>query len=69
MSRKSILYTGGNLQEIKQLCGDKLMAPYYCMGFSILTLLTESGTLTIDEGDTVVLEENGCIHVEKRTMV
>lgn len=62
---RKILYTGGNMQEIKELCGEKLMAPYFCMGFSILTIMTESGTVTIDEGDTVVLEDDGTFHVIK----
>ena len=69
MARQSVLYTGGNLPEVERLCGDRLMAPYFCMGFSILTILTENGTVTIDEGDTVILDEDGRIRVEKRNKV
>lgn len=29
-------YTGINDEEIKRLCGDKVLAPYFCMGFSIV---------------------------------
>ena len=60
-----VLYTGGNMQEVRQLCGDKLLAPYFCMGFSILSILTDDGIVTIDEGDTVVRDDDGRLHVDK----
>ena len=31
-----IQYTGTNYVELKQLFGDRLLAPYDCMGFSML---------------------------------
>lgn len=60
-----IQYTGTNFEEIKTLCGDRVLAPYFCMGFSMLSLETEEGFVTVNEGDTVVLEDDGRIHIEK----
>ena len=62
---KRIQYTGNNFDEIKRLCGDKVLAPYFCMGFSMLSLQTEEGLVTVNEGDYVVMDENGCLHVER----
>ena len=59
-----ILYTGTNYNEIKSLLGDKVLAPYFCMGFSMLSVLTDEGFETVHEGDTVVMEEDGRIRVE-----
>ena len=62
---KRIQYTGTNYDEIKRLCGDRVLAPYFCMGFSMLSLQTEEGLVTVNEGDYVVMDENGCLHVER----
>lgn len=29
---ESILYTGTNYDEVKRPCGNKVLAPYFCMG-------------------------------------
>ena len=29
---QSVKYTGTNFEEVKALCGDKVLAPYFCMG-------------------------------------
>ena len=62
---KRIQYTGTNYEELKRLCGDKLLAPYFCMGFSILSLQTEAGLVTVNEGDYVVMDDEGRIGVER----
>jgi len=59
-----IQYTGTNYNEVKSLLGDKVLAPYFCMGFSMLSILTDDGFETVHEGDTVVLEDDGKIRVE-----
>ena len=60
-----IQYSGTNYDEVKRLCGDRVLSPYVCMGFSMLSLLTEEGFVTVDEGDYVVREGDGRLRVEK----
>ena len=59
-----IQYTGTNFEEVKALCGDRVLAPYFCMGFSMLSLKTEEGFVSVNEGDTIVLEDDGRLHIE-----
>ena len=59
-----IQYTGTNFDELKALFGDRLLAPYFCMGITFLSLLTDNGFVTVQEGDYVVLEDDGKIRVE-----
>jgi len=54
-----IQYTGTNYDELKALLGDRLLAPYFCMGFTMLSLLTEDGPVTILEGDFLVVGDDG----------
>ena len=61
---KSIRYTGNNYQEIKDFCGDKILAPYFCMGFSMLSLMTDDGFVSVQEGDTIVQAPDGTFSVE-----
>ena len=61
---KRVQYTGNNFEEVKQLCGDKILAPYFCMGFSMLSLLTDDGFVTVNEGDTILLDDTGRFSVE-----
>ncbi|MBQ9877549.1 MAG: hypothetical protein IJM29_01425 [Bacteroidales bacterium] len=56
---QKVQYTGNNFDEIKKLCGDKILAPYFCMGFSMLSLLTDDGFVTVNEGDTILLDDFG----------
>lgn len=56
---QKVQYTGNNFDEIKELCGDKILAPYFCMGFSMLSLLTDDGFVTVNEGDTILLDDSG----------
>lgn len=53
-----------NFEEIKRLCGDRVLAPYFCMGFSMLSVLTDDGFVSVNEGDWVVLDDSGKISVE-----
>ena len=59
-----IQYTGTNYEAIKDLLGDRLMAPYFCMGFSMLSLMTPDGPITINEGDYIVLSDDGTVSIE-----
>ena len=60
-----ILYTGTNYDEVKRLCGDRVLAPYFWMGFSMLSVDTGDGFVTVNEGDTIVREDDGSLRVEK----
>ena len=59
-------YTGNNYDEVKQLCGDKVLAPYFCMGFSMLSVDTGEGIESVKEGDVIVLEDDGSLRVERQ---
>lgn len=63
---RSLLFTGTNYNEVKRLCGDKVLAPYFCMGFSMLSLDTGEGFETMNEGDTIVLEDDGSLRIENK---
>ena len=60
-----IQYTGTNFEEVKALCGDRVLAPYFCMGFSMLSLETDKGFVTVNEGDTIVIDDEGRLSIEK----
>ncbi len=62
---EKILYTGLNYPQVKEFCGDMVMAPYFCMGFSMLSLITEEGCITVNEGDTILKDEKGRFYVEE----
>ena len=61
---EKIRYTGTNYAEVRRFCGDKVLAPYFCMGFSMLTLVTEEGLVYVNEGDTIVRGDDGEFRVE-----
>ena len=60
---QSLLYTGTNYDEVKRLCGEKVLAPYFCMGFSMLSLDTGEGFVTVNEWDTIVLDDDGSLRI------
>ena len=62
---EKIRYTGTNYAEVQRFCGDKLLAPYFCMGFSMLTLVTEEGLVYVNEGDEIGRKVNGSLCVLK----
>ena len=64
MAITRIQYTGNNYDEIKAVLGDRLMAPYFCMGFSMLSVMTPDGFVNVNEGDYVVLSDDGTIKIE-----
>lgn len=59
-----VQYTGTNYPEVKEFCGDRVLAPYFCMGFNMLSLWTKDGYITVNEGDWIVLKEDGEFGVE-----
>lgn len=61
---EKIVYTGTNFEEVKRFCGDKVLAPYFCMGFSMLSLETPDGLVTVNEGDTILRNPDGTFAVE-----
>lgn len=61
---ESLVYTGTNFEEVKRFCGDKVLAPYFCMGFSMLSLETPEGLVTVNEGDTILRSPDGTFSVE-----
>ena len=65
MAMKKLTYTGTNYDEVKRLCGDRVLASYFCMGFSMLSIDTGNGFVTVNEGDTIVREDDGSLRVEK----
>ena len=54
-----IQYTGSNYDELKDLLGDKLLAPYFCMGFTMLSVLTDEGFISVQEGDYIEIDDDG----------
>ena len=61
-----IIYTGTNYEEVKRLCGDRVLAPYFCMGFSMLSVDTGEGYESVNEGDAVIREDDETLRVEKQ---
>ena len=61
-----VIYTGTNYDEVKRMCGDRVLAPYFCMGFSMLSVDTGDGFESVNEGDAIVLEDDGALRVEKQ---
>ena len=62
---QSLLYTGTSYDEVKRLCGGRVLAPYFCMGFSMLSLDTGAGFETVNEGDTIVLQDDGSLRIDR----
>lgn len=56
---KSIQYTGLNYKEVKDFAGERILAPYFCMGFSMLSLYTKEGFVTVNEGDYIIQDDDG----------
>ena len=61
---EKVVYTGTNYDEVKRLCGKRVLAPYFCMGFSLLSVDTGEGFVSVNEGDTIVQEDNGSLRIE-----
>lgn len=63
-SMKRIPYTGTNQAEFKKVLGDRVLDPYFCMGLTILSILTDDGFVNVQEGDIVVIDDDGSIRIE-----
>ena len=63
---QKLQYNGTNYDEVKHLCGDRVLAPYFCMGFSMLSVDTGDGFVSVNEGDVIVLEDDGRLKVVKQ---
>ena len=61
---QKLLYTSTNYNEVKRLCGDKVLSPYFCMGFSMLSVDTGDGFVSVNEGDAIILEDDGSLRIE-----
>ena len=61
---KRIQYTGMNFAEIQEFTDNKVLAPYEGIGTSILSILTDDGLLTVNEGDWLVCDDEGRYSVE-----
>ena len=59
-----IQYTGNNYAELKQLLGERLLAPYDCMGFSMLSLMTDESPVAIHEGNYVTLHSDSSVIID-----
>lgn len=59
-----IQYTGLNYLAVQEFCEGRLLAPYACMGFSMLSLMTDDGFVTVHEGDWILKDEHGILTVE-----
>jgi len=66
---QQIQYTGTNYTEIKAFAGDAVLAPYFCMGFNMLSLNTPEGFVTVNEGDWVTLCDDGTFSVSYSSRV
>ena len=60
-----LTFTGTNYDEVKRLCADKVLAPYFCMGFSMLSVDTGDGFVSVYEGDTIIRKDDETLGVEK----
>lgn len=44
------------------------MAPYFCMGFTLLSVMTEDGPITVNEADYIVIDDNGNLSIDSLTL-
>ena len=63
---QKLLFNGTNFDEVKRLCGDRVLAPYFCMGFSMLSVDTGEGFVSVNEGDVLVREDDDSLRIEKQ---
>ena len=47
-----------------ELGASRLLAPYFCMGFTMLSVLTPDGPVNVNECDYVVISDDGTISTE-----
>ena len=66
---KRIPYTGTNQADFKEVLGDRVLDPYFCMGLTILSILTDDGFVNVQEGDIVVIDCGQNSQKEMKTLV
>ena len=59
-----IQYTGTNYDKVKEVLGDRVLAPYFCMGFEMLSVASEEGFISVNAGDWIVIDEDGKVRLE-----
>ena len=59
-----IQYTGTNYDKVKEALGDRVLAPYFCMGFEMLSVATDEGFVSVNAGDWIVIDEDGKVRLE-----
>ena len=59
-----IQYTGTNYDKVKEMLGDRVLAPYFCMGFEMLSVASEEGFISVNAGDWIVIDEDGKVRLE-----
>ena len=61
---EKVQFTGNNFEEVKGLCGDKVLAPDFCMGFTMLSVDTGDGFVSVYEGDIIIREDDGSLRID-----
>lgn len=62
---EKIQYTGLNYTEVQTFTDNRVLAPYEGIGFSMLTILSDDGMLTVNEGDWICKDADGSLSVEE----
>lgn len=62
---QKVIYTGTNYDEVRLLCGDRVLAPYFCMGFTMLSVDTGEGFESVYEGNAIIREDDGALRIER----
>lgn len=57
-------YTGLNYSEVQIFTDNRVLAPYEGIGTSMLSILTDGGLLTVNEGDWICKDESGNLTIE-----
>ena len=61
---EKIQFTGDNVDDVKAFCGEGCMvSTYFGMGFTMLSIFTSEGILTVNEGDFLSKDENGNLSI------
>ena len=66
---QKVTYIGTNYDEVKRLCGEKFLALYFCIIFSILSVDTSEGFISVNECNTPILKIDGSLRIEKKENV
>lgn len=62
---EKIQFLGTNTEEVQAFCGgDCMVSSYFGMGFSMLSIISPDGIITVNEGDFLVKDSDGSLSVE-----